>query len=139
MSAVSTAATNLLLKGYFGSLKITGTPATLYVGVSGTTPSMTAGVISGVTEPSNGSYARVGVTNNDTYWAVASREASNVSDVTFVEATAEWDQHAKYWVLFDASTAGNIVAFGDITSEKIVYSGVTLVLDAGECVVAVNE
>lgn len=138
MGEFSTAAANLTLKGYFGSLHVTGTPATLYVGVSGTLPSMTAGVISGATEPTNGAYARVAVTNNDTNFTVASRAVVNALDLTFPTATADWDAVATYWVVYDASTAGNIVAWGAATVAKTIYDGVTLVVPAGELSLTVN-
>lgn len=133
MSAIATTAVDYALKGLIGDERVTGAPATLYVGLSNTLPTMTTGVISGTTEPTTGSYARVSVANTDANWDVSARVASNIADVTFPDATADWDVTVSYWFVSTASTAGTILSFGAFAGAvtKTVYNGVILTLDAG--------
>lgn len=89
------------------------TPPTIYIGLSTTKPTKAGG---NITEPSGGSYARKVTAASD--WTVAaSRANQNVNDITFVEATASWGTIA-YFILFDAITAGNALAFGRLAPYK---------------------
>lgn len=101
-------------------------PTTLYLGLSSTTPT-DAGA--NVTEPSGGAYARVATTAAD--WSAASGTTpavkTNTATLTFPTATADWVAGANltYFCLFDASTAGNLVAFGLLATAKPVLNGDT--------------
>ena len=113
-----------LLDHYFG--KSTLNAPTIYVGLSSTTPT-TAGA--NVTEPSAGNYARVATAAAD--WNVSTTAdpclLDNANPVTFGTATATWlsGSNLTYAVLFDASTAGNVVAYGALAVAKPVTSGDT--------------
>lgn len=132
-----TDATEKGLLDYFVSTYVTGTK---YIGLSTTTPTRSGG---NFTEPSTGAYARVPTTSAD--WSAASSSApavkSNSLAKTFPTATGTWSSGANmtYFGLFDASTAGNLLAFGALTVPKPVASGDTpsfagnsLVLELGE-------
>ena len=94
--------------------------ATLYVGLSTTTP---AGDGTGVTEPSGNAYARVAVTNNATNFPAATGTTNgskaNGTTITFPTATGAWGT-VTYVVFYDAAAAGNLVAFGALTTSKAI-------------------
>lgn len=98
-------------------------PATLYIGLSSTTPTEAG---SNFTEPSGGSYARVSTTASD--WSAASGTAPAVKTTTatkiFPAATADWAAGANltHFGLFDASAAGNLIAWGALTTPKPVLN-----------------
>jgi hypothetical protein len=101
-------------------------PATLYLALSSTTPTEAGG---NVTEPSGGAYARVATTAAD--WSAASGTApatkTNTATFTFPTATADWLAGANltHFVLYDASTSGNVIAWGAFTTAKPVLNGDT--------------
>lgn len=107
----------------FGAL---GSAPTIYVGLSSTTPAEAG---TGVTEPSSGSYARV-ATSGSTWNAATNADpsvVSNASAITFPTATADWVSAANltYFVLFDASTSGNVLGYGLLSVAKPVLNGDT--------------
>ncbi len=97
-------------------------PATVYVGLFTVLP-VDAGT--GGTEVSGGSYARVAVTNNTTNWPNASAgnptTKSNGAIFTFPTATADWGTVVGLGI-FDASTSGNLLAFGPLASTAYAYT-----------------
>lgn len=96
-------------------------PATVYFGLFTVTPSDTGGG----TEVSTGSYARASVTNNATNFpAAASGSKSNGTDIVFPTASGSWGTIVAFGI-FDASTAGNLLYWGDITPNKLVSTGDT--------------
>lgn len=101
-------------------------PATMYIGLSTTTPTEAGGSF---TEPSTGSYARVSTTGAD--WSAASGTApavkTNTAVKTFPTATADWSAGANmtHFGLFDASSAGNLLAWGALGTAKPVLNGDT--------------
>lgn len=110
-------------------------PATMYVGLSSTTPTNTG---TNVTEPSTGSYARVSVTNNATNWpAASSRSKSNGTAITFPTATADWLSGANltHFVIYDAASSGNFIAWGELTAPVAVTSGTQAAFAVGALVV----
>lgn len=107
-------------------------PATLYVGLSTTTPTNTGG---SVTEPAGGSYARVAVTNNSTNFpAATARSKSNGTDIVFPTATGSWGT-ITHFVMYDALTGGNFVAWGALTVPVSVISGATVTFATGSLVI----
>jgi hypothetical protein len=127
----STYLANQLLNEAFGGAAYTP-PATIYIGLSSTTPTAAGG---NVTEPSTGSYARVVVTNNTTNWPTTSTGSkSNATVITFPASTAAWLASAALtsFVIYDAATAGNMLASGALNNPQIVNSsGVTLSFAVG--------
>lgn len=95
-------------------------PATVYVGLSTTTPNDDG---SGITEPAGGAYARVAVTNNATNWPAAAGGAkSNGTVIQFPQATATWGT-VTHFVLFDADVGGTVLVTGALDTERTVQTG----------------
>lgn len=99
-------------------------PTNIYVALSTTDPGDDGSTIA---EPSGGSYART-VMNS---WNAASGGATaNTSAITFPTATASWGT-ITHFALFDASTLGNMLAHGALTTSKAVGTGDTPEFAAG--------
>jgi hypothetical protein len=103
--------------------------ATLYIGLSSTTPTEAGG---NLTEPSTGSYARVATTATD--WSAASGTApavkTNTATFTFPTATADWSSaanltHFTLHAHISSTTAANFIAWGALTVAKPVLNGDT--------------
>lgn len=115
-------------------------PGTLYIGLSSTTPTEAGG---NFTEPSGGSYARVATTASD--WSAAAGTTPAVKTTTatkaFPAATADWASGSDltHFGLFDASTAGNLIAWGALTTAKPVLSGDTASFAAGALVLKMGD
>jgi hypothetical protein len=76
-----------------------------------------------IAEPAGGSYARKSTAPAD--WdAAVSGALDNANAITFVEATASWGT-ITHFALFDASTAGNMLAHGTLTASKLIDNGDT--------------
>src|SRR4051812_19916737 len=86
--------------------------ATLYFALFTAAPSDAGGG----TEVAGGSYARKAVTNNATNFpAAAGGSKSNGTDIVFANPTANWGTIVAFGV-YDASTAGNLLYWGSVTS-----------------------
>jgi len=110
-------------------------PATVYVALSTANPGEDG---SGIAEPSGGAYARVAVTNNGTNFpAAAGGSKSNGTDITFPEATASWGT-ITYFAIFDASSGGNMLLYGALSSSKQVDTGDTLKFVTGDLTVTLT-
>lgn len=96
-------------------------PGTVYIALFTAAPTdSTSG-----TEVSGGSYARVSVTNNATNWPAASGGSkSNGTTITFATATANWGTVVAFAIM-DASSGGNIMYWGDLTTSKAIDNGDT--------------
>lgn len=114
-------------------------PATLYVGLSSTTPT-DAGT--GFTEPA-GSYARVATTGAD--WSAASATApavkTNAVELTFPTATTDWSAAANltHFGLFDAASGGALLVWGALTTPKPVRAGDLARFAAGALVLQLGD
>lgn len=115
-------------------------PTTMYIGLSTTTPTEAAG---NFTEPSTGSYARVSTAAAD--WGAATGTApatkSNTATKTFPTATADWSggSNMTHFGLFDASTSGNLLAFGALTTAKPVLNGDTASFAASSLILKLGD
>jgi hypothetical protein len=128
MPALSTTASNNLLDKEFGATNYTP-PATLYIALYSSAPANDG---SGGTELSGDAYARVAVTNNTTNWPNASAKVkSNGTAITFPQATADWVE-AEAVVIFDASSGGNVRAFGYLDEPAAITNGQTAEFEAGD-------
>ncbi len=132
MSVYSDNARNSFLSGAFGDDN--NSVATWYMGVSSTEPTVSAGALTGVTEPTTGGYARVAVANTDANWTISAGVVENAAAATFPEATADWDEDVNYVVLFDAATSGNAWFATDAVSGApvAVTTGETVGFAAGD-------
>lgn len=127
-SGKSDFAENKVLDYIFGRKNWDGTanttvPATWYVSLQTDTNTATQRDAGTVTEVSTGTwtnYARVAVTNDTTQWPAASGGSkSNANAISFGTVTAGANVSATSFGIWDASTAGNLVAWGDLTGGPI--------------------
>lgn len=126
--ALTTYGDQQALKSLFGGGN--ATPATLYFGLSTTTVAIDG---TGITEPSGGAYARVSMANNGTNFTVSTiatasgggAQVQNAQPITFPQSTASWGT-VTYWFASDSSTAGNIVAYGALSSSQTIGSSNTV-------------
>lgn len=115
-------------------------PATMYLALSTTTPTEAGG---NFTEPSTGSYARVSTAAAD--WGAATGTApatkSNTATKTFPTATGDWSSGSNmtHFGLFDASSAGNLLAWGALTTAKPVLNGDTPSFGSGALILKLGD
>lgn len=89
-------------------------PGTVYVAAYTTAPTSAGGGV----EVSGNAYARVALTNDSTNWPNASGGVkSNGTIIQFPEATGSWGTIVAFGI-FDASSGGNLLFFGALTSSK---------------------
>ena len=116
---------NKILDHIFG--KGSYTPPTIYAGLSTADPTDTG---SGLAEPSGNGYARVQTSACD--WNAASNGTlDNSSDITFTQATGNWGM-ITHFALFDAATAGNMLAHGALNQPKSISESDTARFEAGD-------
>jgi len=120
-----------VLKHVFGGVAYTA-PTTIYVGLFTAAPGETGGG----TEVSGGSYSRQAAAF--TISGTNPTEAANTAAVEFPTATANWGT-ITYIGVYDASTAGNLLAYAQLTDpadfltplSKTVNTGDVLRFNAG--------
>ncbi len=100
-------------------------PTVWYVGLFTVAP----GEAGGGTEVSGGSYARTAITFSVS--GTAPTTASNSGAVEFPTASASWGTIVAAGV-FDAASAGNLIAFANLTTSKTIDSGDVLRFNTGE-------
>ena len=101
---------------------------TVYIALYTANPSDSGGG----TEVTGGSYARASVTNNSTNWpAASSGSKSNGTTITFTTATADWGTVTAFGI-FDASSAGNLLYWGTLTTSKAIANGDTASFASGQ-------
>lgn len=104
-------------------------PATVYVALSTADPTEDG---SGLAEPSGNNYARAEVTNSGTNWDTASSGATaNKTAITFNTASGDWGTITHYAVM-DASSSGNMLWYGTLTTSKTVGNGDTPKFNIGD-------
>lgn len=128
MAAMSDDLENKLINHIFRNTDYTR-PANIYLALFTAAPSDSGGG----TEVSGGSYARQAVaTGASSGWDAASGGATaNTGVVTFPTATADWGTITHAGV-FDASTSGNLMFHGALSSNKTVSNGDIFRFNAGE-------
>jgi hypothetical protein len=98
-------------------------PATVYVALSSSAPTQQPAGGWNVTEPDGtGGYARVALANNNTNFVPVTAEPLSgfriavAPQISFPESTAPWlaGNRLGYFGLFDATTGGNLLAFGPL-------------------------
>jgi hypothetical protein len=129
----STFLANKLLELQTG--KTAYTLPSVYLALSSTTPTAAG---TNVTEPSGGAYARVATSG---LWAAAAAGSiTNSGAITFPTASADWAAAANltYGALYDASTAGNMLAYGALTVAKNCLNGDTFSVAASGITVTLS-
>lgn len=110
-----------VLDHVFGATAYTA-PATLYVGLYTAAPSDTGGG----TEVSGTGYARQTAT-----FTTSGDTTSNDSAIEFPTAGSNWGTVTHVGV-FDASTSGNMLVYGSLSTSKLVESGDVFRIPAGD-------
>jgi hypothetical protein len=106
---------------------------TIYVGLSTADPLDDA---SGLAEPVGNGYARVQTSASD--WNAASAGfLDNTNELIFSEATGSWGT-ITHFVLFDAATAGNMLAHGALSQSRAIVSGDKARFAAGDLSVTLD-
>jgi hypothetical protein len=121
MSSFSDYLENKVLAHVFGATAYTA-PSTIYLALYTVAPTDTGGG----TEVSGGSYAR-----QSCAFTVSGNLASNTSAVEWPVATATWGTVVAVGV-FDASTSGNLLAYGNLTASKSIASGDVFRIPTGD-------
>ena len=128
MSAASDYLENKVLDHVLGNT--TYTPAaTLYLGLWTADDGLEAGTVT--SEVSGGSYTRQAIA----FSAASSGSASNSATVTFTTATANWGTITHVAVM-DASTGGNVLFHGSVTTSKTIESGDTFQVSSGNLTIS---
>ena len=120
-----------LIAGRANSVQLGST--SLFVGLSTTTP-VAAGT--NVTEPSGNGYARVligayGQTATYKVGTAASGASTNTDIIFFPEATGAWGS-CTYFLIYDAVSGGNLIAFGALTAPISPVSGDVPIVRVGD-------
>jgi hypothetical protein len=118
---------NALLNATLANVSYT-TPTTVYTALYSVTPTDS----SAGTELSGSGYARV-----STAFSVSSGVATNTGNVTFGPASATWVT-AVAWSIADASSAGNILYYGPLSTAQTVLNGNSLTFGIGNVSVTMN-
>lgn len=100
MNGLSTYTKNALLNSLLGK--------TSDFGALASAPSFYLAIFSGASELSGGAYARKNAIASD-FGSVSGGQVSNINELEFVAASADWDQATDVKV-FDASSGGNEIA-----------------------------
>jgi hypothetical protein len=131
---------NLVLNKFLGA--VAGTwPSPIFVGLSSTLPTDASTSNWNVTEPSTGSYSRQSITPAGSAWSanpITGGSGSNAAAVTWTTATATLLSGVNLtdWLIWDASTAGNLHLWADLTTPQPVFSGNPYSMAIGALVVA---
>ena len=120
MAGFSNYLENKVVGHVFGGSAYTA-PSTLYVALYTSAPSDTGGG----TEVSGGAYAR-----QTAAFTISADTASNTSAIEYPTATANYGTVVAVGV-FDASSSGNLLAYGNLTTSKTVSTGDVFRFNAG--------
>lgn len=129
MSAASNYLENALLDHVLGGGAAYTRPTTRHLALfTNTSGSAAANLEAGVLtdEVSGGSYVRKPITFN----AASGGTSASAATVTFDAATANWGTITHVAVL-DASTGGNVLFYGAVTTPKTIETGDTFQVTAG--------
>lgn len=108
-------------------------PTTVYLALCTNTPTSTVNC----TEPSGGSYARVAITTGTTNFTVSTDQVTNATTITFPAATASWGT-IQAFQFYDASTAGNPLWYGTLTTSQAINTGATASFAASSLTITLN-
>jgi len=119
---------NKILDHIFGGVDY-ARPATLYLGISTTTITDTG---TNITEPVGYGYTRAAVPNNSTNFSASTNvfKTNNLA-ITFPLSTGPWGTVTDFFIS-DASSGGNILAFGALTASKVIAIDTTARFDVND-------
>lgn len=103
-------------------------PTAWYIGLFTAAP----GEAGGGTEVSGGSYVR-----EDATFTVSGDTASNDAAIEWPAATADWGT-ITHVAVFDASTAGNMLVYAELTTAKAIATGDILRIPLGDLDITLN-
>lgn len=127
MGSLALYAENKVLEHIVG--KTTFTLPSIWIALFTVSPTHEDGT--GGTEASAGNYARKSTAGGD-WEAAAAGAIQNGNDITFVEnAASNWGT-INGFALYDASTAGNMIGWGALTTPKQISIGDTAKFAAGD-------
>ena len=128
MAALSNYLENALVNHVLRNTALTTPGTSIYVGLIKFYESskLEAGTLT--QEASSGAYARVQVTAWD---APSNGATQNTSAVTFPTATADWGMVSGV-IIADASTSGNVLLHGTLTTARDVKNGDVFKFNAGD-------
>lgn len=107
--------------GDASGLQPSGTAGSLYIALLTVAPTdSTAG-----TECDYTGYARVAVARTSGGWTISGNNASNTAAITFGQCSAGDADTAVAFAIFTASTGGDMLFWGDLTSNLTISVGVT--------------
>ena len=112
---------------------------TVYFALSTTAPNPDG---TNVTEPSGGAYARTSaITLNNTRFAAPSGASPTSCSLNIAilwpEATASWGT-VTHWAAYSASTGGNMIYYGTLTSSELVTTGLRPQFAVGDLVFTID-
>ena len=111
-------------------------PANVYLALFSVTPDDTGAG----TEATGSGYERLEIPNDTSNWAAATGDPTTKSNAVLLQmarATDDWSAGADMvaWALFDDSTAGNMLYWGDLVNPKPILNGDTPIFDVGNIVI----
>lgn len=127
MSAASDYLENKLLDHSLATTSYTA-PSGVYVSLHTGSP---GDANDGANEISGGSYARQAAT----FGSASAGSASTSATITFPAATASWGTISHIGI-YDASTSGNLLFHGAVTTSKAIESGDTFQISSGNLTIS---
>ncbi len=104
-------------------------PANWYISLCTADPGEAA-TGANITEPAGNGYSRKAI---DANWDAAARRATaNSAAVTFDEATGSWGTITHFAIVDSSSGAGNVIAYGEISPNKAITSGMNASIAIGD-------
>lgn len=82
-------------------------------------------------------YAPVGVVRSASGWTVSNNAATNTATITFGACT-EGTATVRFYGVFNASTGGDLIGFGQFTADIEVSAGIQPYINAGQLSVTVD-
>ena len=137
MSAASDYLEDKVLDHVLGNTAFTQ-PASLYLGLFTSSGGLEDNTSGSQTEVSGGSYARKDIdvdASSGAFDAASGGSTSNTQTITFDAATANWGTITHIAVM-DASTGGNVLFWGAVTTSKTIESGDTFQVSAGNLTIS---
>ena len=131
MSAASDYLENKLLDHVLTSTSYSSPNATLYLALFTSDGGLENNTEGSQTEISGGSYVRKTIA----FSTASGGSASNNATVTFDAATANWGTISHVAVM-DASSSGNVLFWGAVTTSKTIESGDTFQVSSGNLTIS---